>query len=114
MSKTVVYEVKVMFGDCDPAGIVFFPQYLVMLVLWEGDGITVSTIAVGDKADLTGMEDMATIGGGKRVRPLLLAANPELADHLLELALGRPLPPLERARAAHEGLRRERIAFVGR
>ena len=27
MSKTVVYEVEVMFGDCDPAGIVFFPNY---------------------------------------------------------------------------------------
>ena len=28
MSKTVVYEVEVMFGDCDPAGIVFFPNVL--------------------------------------------------------------------------------------
>jgi 4-hydroxybenzoyl-CoA thioesterase len=28
MSKTVIYEVKVMFGDCDPAGIVFFPNFL--------------------------------------------------------------------------------------
>src|SRR3990167_5108564 len=27
MSKTVVYEVDVMFGDCDPAGIVFFPNF---------------------------------------------------------------------------------------
>jgi len=27
MSKTVVYEVQVMFGDCDPAGIVFFPNF---------------------------------------------------------------------------------------
>jgi len=27
MSKTTVYEVKVQFGDCDPAGIVFFPNY---------------------------------------------------------------------------------------
>ena len=27
MSKTVVYEVKVMFGDCDPAGIVFFANF---------------------------------------------------------------------------------------
>ena len=25
--KTTVYEVKVMFGDCDPAGIVFFPNF---------------------------------------------------------------------------------------
>ena len=27
MSKTIVYEVEVMFGDCDPAGIVFFPNF---------------------------------------------------------------------------------------
>jgi 4-hydroxybenzoyl-CoA thioesterase len=27
MSKTVVYPVEVMFGDCDPAGIVFFPNF---------------------------------------------------------------------------------------
>ncbi len=27
MSKTIVYEVELMFGDCDPAGIVFFPNY---------------------------------------------------------------------------------------
>ncbi|NVO07591.1 MAG: acyl-CoA thioesterase [Rhodoferax sp.] len=27
MSKTTVYEIKVAFGDCDPAGIVFFPNF---------------------------------------------------------------------------------------
>lgn len=27
MNKTVVYEVEVTFGDCDPAGIVFFPNF---------------------------------------------------------------------------------------
>ncbi|MDO9438713.1 thioesterase family protein [Hydrogenophaga sp.] len=27
MTKTVIYEVDVMFGDCDPAGIVFFPNF---------------------------------------------------------------------------------------
>ncbi len=27
MTKTVVHEVEVMFGDCDPAGIVFFPNF---------------------------------------------------------------------------------------
>ena len=27
MSKTVVFDVQVMFGDCDPAGIVFFPNF---------------------------------------------------------------------------------------
>lgn len=26
-TKTVTYEVEVMFGDCDPAGIVFFPNF---------------------------------------------------------------------------------------
>lgn len=25
--RTTIYEVEVMFGDCDPAGIVFFPNY---------------------------------------------------------------------------------------
>ena len=27
MSRTTIYEVEVMFGDCDPAGIVFFPNF---------------------------------------------------------------------------------------
>ena len=27
MTKTVVYEVRVEFGDCDPAGIVWFPNF---------------------------------------------------------------------------------------
>jgi len=27
MSKTTIYEVKVIFGDCDHAGIVFFPNF---------------------------------------------------------------------------------------
>lgn len=27
MSKIVIFEVPVMFGDCDPAGIVFFPNF---------------------------------------------------------------------------------------
>ena len=27
MSKTTIYEVKVIFGDCDPSGIVFFPNF---------------------------------------------------------------------------------------
>lgn len=48
----------------------------------------------------------------------VLARNPELADHLLELALGRPLDPLgperDQVSSEHEGLRRERIAFVRR
>jgi 4-hydroxybenzoyl-CoA thioesterase len=27
MSKTTIYSVHVQFGDCDPAGIVFFPNF---------------------------------------------------------------------------------------
>ena len=27
MSKIIMYELEVMFGDCDPAGIVFFPNF---------------------------------------------------------------------------------------
>lgn len=28
MPRTVVFELSVMFGDCDPAGIVFFPNFM--------------------------------------------------------------------------------------
>ncbi|WP_300080354.1 glutamine amidotransferase [Propioniciclava sp.] len=44
----------------------------------------------------------------------VLARNPALADHLLELALDRQLEPLTRAEIEHDGLRRERIAFARR
>lgn len=44
----------------------------------------------------------------------VLARNPALADHLLELASGRRLEPLARAAEQHDGLRRERMAFVRR
>ena len=44
----------------------------------------------------------------------VLARNPELADYLLERALGRPLEPLSRAAQEIAGLRRERLAFVRR
>jgi 4-hydroxybenzoyl-CoA thioesterase len=27
MTRTVIYEVRVEFGDCDPAGIVWFPNF---------------------------------------------------------------------------------------
>ena len=42
----------------------------------------------------------------------LLARNPALADHVLELALGRKLPPLPRTEVAE--LRRQRVAAVRR
>ncbi|MFV0406045.1 MAG: type 1 glutamine amidotransferase [Propioniciclava sp.] len=44
----------------------------------------------------------------------VLARNPDLADHVLELALNRRVDPLDRARAEHDGLRAERRAFVHR
>lgn len=44
----------------------------------------------------------------------VLARNPALADHLLELALGRELDPLPQVDLQHDGLRRERLAFVRR
>ena len=28
MSKLITYDIDVLFGDCDPAGIVFFPNFL--------------------------------------------------------------------------------------
>ncbi len=42
----------------------------------------------------------------------VLARNPDLADHLLTLALGRDLEPLPGPQAEHDGLRAERLAFV--
>ena len=27
MNKTVIHEIRVAFGDCDPAGIVFYPNF---------------------------------------------------------------------------------------
>ena len=44
----------------------------------------------------------------------VLARNPELADHVLELALDQTLEPLDRAGEEHAGLRAERLAFVRR
>ncbi len=44
----------------------------------------------------------------------VLARNPELADYLLERALGRTLEPLSRGADEIAGLRRERLAFVRR
>ena len=42
----------------------------------------------------------------------VLARNPDLADHLMTLALGRDLEPLPGPQAEHDGLRAERFAFV--
>lgn len=44
----------------------------------------------------------------------VLARNPELADHLLSLALDRDLEPLPGPQHEHDRLREERIAFVRR
>lgn len=44
----------------------------------------------------------------------VLARNPELADHILELALGQKLEPLDRASAAHAALHKDRIAAFRR
>ena len=44
----------------------------------------------------------------------VLARNPALADHVLGLALGRRLDPLDAPAASHAGLRAERVAFVRR
>jgi CobQ-like glutamine amidotransferase family enzyme len=44
----------------------------------------------------------------------VLARNPELADHVLTIALGHDLEPLPEPQAEHDGLRAERLAFVRR
>ena len=72
-------------------------------------------VGLGNNGD--GTEGAVSASGrviGTYPHGLVLARNPELADHLLELALGHELGPLERAREQHEGLRRERMAFVRR
>lgn len=51
----------------------------------KSDGITVSTIAVGDKADLSGMEDMATIGGGKYYRVTDPNTLPQIFIHAVKV-----------------------------
>ena len=77
-------HVTVRFADCDPAGIVFFPQYLVMLVLWQQDGLTVSQL--GERLTL----DSGTL------TPLLkrLASDEqnEILDRLRRVKRGRPDP----------------------
>lgn len=79
------------------------------------DAAPLARVEVGIGNDGTGTEGavQGTVIGTYPHGPVL-ARNPELADHLLELALRRPLEPLERAHAAHEGLRRERLAFAHR
>ncbi|HHU39627.1 MAG TPA: glutamine amidotransferase [Propionibacterium sp.] len=72
-------------------------------------------VGVGNNGD--GTEGAVSASGrviGTYPHGPVLARNPALADHLLELALGHPLEPLERATEQHEGLRRERFAFVRR
>ncbi len=72
-------------------------------------------VGVGNNGD--GTEGAVSASGrviGTYPHGPVLARNPALADHLLELALGRPLEPLDRATQAHEGLRRERLTFVRR
>lgn len=72
-------------------------------------------IGVGNNGD--GTEGAVSASGrviGTYPHGPVLARNPALADHLLELALGRPVEPLPRASAEHDGLRAERFAFVRR
>lgn len=70
-------------------------------------------VGVGNNGD--GTEGAVSASGrviGTYPHGPILARNPALADHVLGLALGRPLEPLTRAAALHEGLRKERFAFV--
>ena len=72
-------------------------------------------VGVGNNGD--GTEGAVSASGrviGTYPHGPVLARNPALADHLLELALGRTLEPLARAAEQHEGLRAERFAFVRR
>ena len=68
-------------------------------------------IGVGNAGDGTEGAVQGNVIGTYPHGPVL-ARNPELADHVLSLALGTPLAPLPDVQPAHDGLRREREAFV--
>jgi lipid II isoglutaminyl synthase (glutamine-hydrolysing) len=79
-----------------------------------GSGVTplaTVEIGVGNCADGTEGAVAGTVIGTYPHGPIL-ARNPALADHVLELALGRELPPL--ARPEVDKLRRQRLARVRR
>ncbi len=68
-------------------------------------------VGVGNCGDGTEGAVAGTVVGTYPHGPLL-ARNPALADHVLELALGEPLAPLDRPEIAE--LRRQRLAAVRR
>ena len=70
-------------------------------------------VGLGNNGDGTEGAVQGTVIGTYPHGPVL-ARNPDLADHVLELALGRRLEPLDRGAAAHAGLRAERLAAVRR
>ncbi len=81
------------------------------------DAIPLARVEVGVGNNGDGTEGATSASGrviGTYPHGPVLARNPALADHLLELALGRPPEPLARGAEQHEGLRRERMAFVRR
>lgn len=81
------------------------------------DATALARVEVGTGNNGDGTEGAVSASGkviGTYPHGPVLARNPALADHVLELALGRPLEPLDRAATLHEGLRRERFAFVRR
>lgn len=57
MSKIFAHEVQVHTADCDPAGIVFYPQFLVMMDgtkdNWFARGLGSSRLDLLDKRRLT-------------------------------------------------------------
>ena len=68
-------------------------------------------VGIGNANDGTEGAVSGTVIGSYPHGPML-ARNPALADHVLELALDRTLEPLVRPEVAE--LRRQRLAAVGR
>ena len=84
-----------------------------LIALLESDAVPLARVEVG-----IGNADDGTEGAvqgrviGTYPHGPVLARNPELADHVLTLALGRVLDPLPGPQPEHDGLRAERFAFV--
>ncbi|MFV0452841.1 MAG: type 1 glutamine amidotransferase [Propioniciclava sp.] len=70
-------------------------------------------VGIGNAADGTEGAVQGRVIGTYPHGPVL-ARNPELADHVLQVALDRELEPLTRASVEHAGLRSERISFARR
>jgi CobQ-like glutamine amidotransferase family enzyme len=99
-------------GDGDAQWLTGFENHGGYTVLGPGAApLATVEVGVGNCGDGTEGAVAGTVVGTYPHGPLL-ARNPALADHVLELALGEPLAPLDRPEVSE--LRRQRLAAVRR